>query len=206
MKSIKLTSALLLSLVPIQISFSDFTIEKLRSDPEIRIEDAYKWLYQATRGNEHAVGDQRMVREDLQQEWATIGKPLSHELLWEPLRADEKLGRLNLRPFRARGGKMEDLASAFIESAKEFRGNELDFRAAWNALGLQVARAPVGKLTSQEWRRLDEAMSAKNYPAIHHSAAYTKARYPAYRIITHAAAERLWKNLGDVSEVRQIPW
>ncbi len=143
-----------------------------------------------------------MVREYLQQEWATIGKPLSHEPLWEPLRADEKLGRLNLRPFRARGGKMEDLVSAFMESAKEFRGNELDFRAACNALGLQVACAPVGKLTWQEWRRLDEAMSAKSYPPIHHSAAYTKARYPAYRVITQAAAERLRKILGDLLEVR----
>jgi hypothetical protein len=164
MRSMKLISAVLLFLLPIQTSLSDFTIEKLRSDPEMRIEDAYKWLYQATRGNEHAVGDERMVREYLQQEWATIGNPLINESLWEPLRADEKLGRLNLRPFRARGGRMEDLALAFIESAREFRGNELDFRAAWSELGLQVARAPVGKLTWQEWRRLDEAMRAKNFP------------------------------------------
>lgn len=200
MRSMKLISAVLLFLVPIQTSLSDFTIEKLRSDPEVRIEDAYKWLYQATRGNGHAVGDERMVREYLQQEWATIGKPLINEPLWEPLRADEKLGRLNLRSFRARGGRMEDLAFAFIESAREFRGNELDFRAAWSELGLQVARAPVGKLTWQEWRRLDEAMSAKNYPVIHHSAAYTKARKPAYRVITHAAAGKLRKTLEDVSE------
>ena len=95
---------------------------------------------------------------------------------------------------------MEDLAFAFIESAREFRGNELDFRAAWSELGLQVARAPVGKLTWQEWRRLDEAMSAKNYPAIHHSAAYTKARKPAYRVITQAAAGKLRKTLEDASE------
>jgi hypothetical protein len=44
------------------------------------------------------------------------------------LRADEQLGRLNLRPFRARGGKLDDVADAFIESAKTFQGNEIDFR------------------------------------------------------------------------------
>jgi hypothetical protein len=67
-KSVLLIPALLLSLFSIQTGFSDFAIEKWRNDPEVRIEDAYKWLYQATRGNEHAAADEKMVREYLEQE------------------------------------------------------------------------------------------------------------------------------------------
>jgi hypothetical protein len=187
--------ALLLSMFTIQTGFSDFAIEKLRYDPDVRIEDAYKWLYQAMRGAEHAVTDEKMVREYLQHEWKTLGKPLLNELLWEPLRTDNELGRLNLRPFRARGGRMDDVANAFIESAREFKSDEIDFRAAWNALGLQLAHEPVGKLTWPEWRRLDEAMTAKKYPAIHHSANYNKARQPAYRVLTREAYEKLIKTV-----------
>jgi hypothetical protein len=204
MKSTTIIPALLLSLFSIQTGFSDFAIEKWRNDPEVRIEDAYKWFYQATRGNEHAAADEKMVRAYLEQEWKTLGEPLPNEPLWEPLRADEKLGRLNLRPFRARGGKMDDVANAFIESAKTFQGDEIDFRAAWNALGLQLGRKQLGKLTWPEWRRLDEAMTAKDYPAIHHSAAYVKARQPAYRVITHEAFEKLMKSLNGWSVAQPL--
>ena len=196
--------ALLLSFFTTQASFVDFAIEKWRKDPEVRIEDAYKWVYQATRGSEHAVTDEIMVRDYLQQEWKTLGRPLAGEPLWEPLRRDGKLGRLNLRQFHARGGRMEDLANAFIESAKEFRGDESDFLEAWNALGMKLARKHLGRLTWAEWHRLDQAMSAQNYPAIHHSDAYTKARRPAYRVLTRQAFERLFKTLKQPSVARSV--
>ena len=194
MKTI-LTVAFLISALTASTNILDFAFDKWRQDPEVRIEDAYKWLYQATRGGEHAAPDETMARQYLAQEWKTLAEPEPNEPLWEPLRADDKVGRLNLRPFRARGGKMDDLLAAFMRSARKFKDQSADFRAEWNALGQRLESAPLGNLTGPEWRRLDEEMAAKQYPAIHHSAGFSKSKRPAYRVLTREAAAGLIKSL-----------
>jgi hypothetical protein len=186
-----------------QPELPDFARDKFQGDTSVRIEDAYKWLYQAARGNGPAVMDEKLVREELQKEWDALGQPLPDEKLWEPLRGDEKIGRLNLRPFR--GGKLEDLVNAALQSARDFPGDqtgkgfmdddEAEFHIAWNMLGMSVDAKPSGNLTWPEWRRLDEGTDPKKYPAIHHSASYEKAHKPAYRLLTHSEADRLIKLL-----------
>ena len=82
-----------------------FFLEQARDDSELRIEDAFKWLVHATRGGEHAVADGFAVRKWLENEWATLGPPQPGEPPWVPLTADGRIGRLNLRPYRAQGGE-----------------------------------------------------------------------------------------------------
>ena len=62
-----------------------FSLAAWQKEPEMRIEDAYKWLYQATRGGEHAVPDEDSARKWLDEEWATLGSPYKNEPEWEPL-------------------------------------------------------------------------------------------------------------------------
>ncbi|MCU1265252.1 MAG: hypothetical protein JWM21_1570 [Acidobacteria bacterium] len=205
MTSTILASLLLLCSLGQQPELADFARDKLQGDDSVRVEDAYKWLHQATRGNAHAITDEKTVREELQREWGSLGQPLPDEKLWEPLRQDEKVGRFNLRPFRARGGKLEDLLAAFLQSAKDFPGDqtgkgfmvddEAAFHIAWNTLGMSLDRKPVGNLNWPEWRRLDEETDPKKYPAIHHSVTYEKKHQPAYRLLTHDEAEKLIKSL-----------
>src|SRR3982751_389691 len=83
----------------------DFAIPKWKADKSVHIEDAYKWLYQATRGGEHAVPDEDSARKWLDGEWQFLGNPLKDEPDWEPLCPGSEIGRLNLRPFKAGGGK-----------------------------------------------------------------------------------------------------
>src|SRR5437588_7200040 len=92
----------------------DFAIPKWKADPNVRIEDAYKWLYQATRGGEHAIPDKDSARKWLDDEWKTLDPPVSNEAIWEPLCPGGEIGRLNLRPFRASDGKPDDLLNAFL--------------------------------------------------------------------------------------------
>lgn len=172
-------------------SLVEFAAGRWQNDPDARIEDAYKWLYQATRGGEHAVPDKHSARQWLQREWQSLGEPLPNEKIWEPLRPDGKIGRLNLRPFRAKGGKQEDLLAAFLESAKSFKGTHSEFQTAWADLGTQLKKQSIGKITWNEWKRLDGEMRAKNYPAVHHSREYNEARSPAYRVLTNSASEKL---------------
>ena len=168
-----------------------FFLEQARADPDLRIEDAYKWLVHATRGGEHAVADGFAVRKWLENEWATLGPPQPDEPLWVPLTADGRIGRLNLRPYRAQGGAPEPLLAAFLASAESFDASPARFRAAWKALGRALKQNPQGYLTYSDWRRLDREMRAQGYPALHHSPEYEQARHPAYRVLTAMEARKL---------------
>ena len=170
---------------------AEFFLAQAGADPEIRIEDAYKWLVHATRGGEHAIASESAARKWLDGEWAILGPPQPDEPVWVPLVADGRIGRLNLRPYRAQGGDPEPLLAAFLASAESFDASPARFRAAWNALGRALKTNRQGHLTHAEWRRLDRAMRSQGYPAIHHSPEYEQARRPAYRVLTREQARRL---------------
>ena len=166
-----------------------------RGDSELRIADAYKWLFHATRGGEHAVENETAVRLWLDREWQTLGPPQPGEPLWTPLTADGRIGRLNLRPYRAQGGDPAALLAAFLAGAEAFAADPARFRRAWNALGRELEQQPVGHLTAAEWHRFDREMRARGYPACHHSPEYETARQPAYRVLTAVEARKLMDGL-----------
>ena len=175
---------------------AEFFLAQARADPELRIEDAYKWLFHAARGGEHAVENETAVRLWLENEWAALGPPQPGEPLWTPLSADGRVGRLNLRPYRAQGGDPDALLAAFIQGATAFDANPARFRKAWHALGRELKNQPVGHLTADEWRRFDREMRARGYPAGHHSPEYEAARAPAYRVLPAAQVRPLIEALG----------
>ena len=168
-----------------------FFLAQAPSDPDLRIADAYKWLFHATRGGEHAVENEFTVRQWLENEWATLGPPQPGEPLWIPLTADGRVGRLNLRPYRAQGGDPAALLAAFLAGADAFDASPARFRRAWNALGRELKNQPIGHLTAEKWRRLDREMRAQGYPALHHSPEYEQARQPAYRVLPADEARKL---------------
>lgn len=164
----------------------DFATPIWKSEPAMQIEDAYKWIYQATRGGEHAAPDREMAKAWLDKEWKSISEPRANEPLWQPLCEDGSIGRLNLRPYKQKGGSPDDLADAFVAGAKEFKGSEGDFLAAWNELGKRLKKRSSGSLSRKDWKRLDADMKKKQYPAIHHSERYNEALNPTYRILPAA--------------------
>jgi len=174
----------------------DFGLARWRTEPQIRMEDAYKWIFQATRGGEHAVPDEKMARDWLDQEWTTLDAPRPGEPLWEPLCPDGEIGRLNLRPFRSRGGSVENLSAAFVRSSREFRGDASSFVAGWNELGDRLKKRSQGNLTWRGWKILDRKMRPAGYPAIHHSKTYERQRRPAYRVLTAEEARKIISELG----------
>lgn len=184
-----LAMALLLTCTP--SALLDFAIPKWKADPNVRIEDTYKWFFQATRGGEHAAPDRESAKQWLETEWQSLGKPTSGEQLWEPLCSDGSIGRLDLRVYKANGGKMDDILDAFLASSREYREVGSSFTDAWRQLGKRLKRKPVRKLTYAEWSGLDAEMRPKNYPAIHHSKQFDKAYHPAYRILTSAEKKKL---------------
>ncbi|CAN5464925.1 hypothetical protein BH10ACI3_BH10ACI3_09020 [soil metagenome] len=182
MKVLALT--LILSCLP--SALIDFALPKWKADKSVRIEDAYKWTYQATRGGEHAVPDTASARKWLDSEWEALGAPDGKEKIWEPLCPGGDMGRLNLRPFRNSGGKPGDLIDAFLASSREYRSDGTNFVTAWNELGKRLIKRTYGNLNHRSWAKFDAEMKAANYPAIHHSETYEKVNHPAYRILTAA--------------------
>ena len=186
-----LSLAFLLSCAAAPDPDAEFFLAQARADPELRIADAYKWLFHAARGGEHAIENEFVVRKWLDREWESLGPPLPGEPLWTPLAADGRVGRLNLRPYRAQGGDPAALHAAFVAGAQSFAASPARFRKSWAALGRSLKRRPQGHLVFAEWRRLDREMRARGYPAIHHSPEYENARSPAYRVLPAAQARPL---------------
>lgn len=184
--------AFALVLVCTPTALLDFAIPKWKADKNVRIDDAYKHLYQATRGGEHAAPNREAAKVWLEREWVSLGVQPKGESEWVPLCPGSEIGRLNLRPFKAGGGKPDDLLEAFLASANEYRSEPKAFTDAWAQLGKRLAKArDIGNLTHNEWLRLDAEMKKRDYPAIHHSESYNEANRPAYRIITLQQKRRL---------------
>ncbi|MDX1933143.1 MAG: hypothetical protein SFU56_11100 [Capsulimonadales bacterium] len=172
-----------------------FGLNAWKSEPAMRIEDAYKWLFHAVRGGEHAVTDPDGPRRWLDREWLTLDGPFPNEPLVVALRPDRAIVRLNLRPYRARGGGRERLLQAFVRSAHGFRGEAATFATVWRELGRTLERGDRGALTAAEWRRCDRETAPDHYPALHHSEHYEKIRKPAYRVLTATEAATLSASL-----------
>lgn len=162
----------------------DFAAPIWKSEPAMRIEDAYKWIFQATRGGEHAIPDTASAKKWLDSEWSVAAKPLQGESLWTPLCPDGSIGRLHIRKFKAADGNEDDILRAFLNSANRFENKPEIFISTWLEFGKRLKQAHLGKLTYKHWKKLNEKMKAENYPAIHHSKAYEKAFRPSYRIMT----------------------
>ncbi|HSI73687.1 MAG TPA: hypothetical protein VK934_10975 [Fimbriimonas sp.] len=176
----------LLLLVPTPPPVSDllaFSVVEWRKTPEMRIEDAYKWLFHATLGGEHAVTDDSGPRRWMDREWAGLGKPFRFEPEVVPLRPDGKIVRINLRPYKVKGGDREMLLALFVESAKRFRSDKSDFVHEWIGLGQLLKRRAIGKVNRASWTKLDAALKPLGYPATHHSESYEKSYRPAYRVV-----------------------
>ncbi|MBK7392215.1 MAG: hypothetical protein IPI64_02800 [Chloracidobacterium sp.] len=184
-----LAIALLLSCLP--TALIDFALPKWKADKNVRIDDAYKWTYQATRGGEHAVPDADSARKWLDNEWSSMGTVAKDIAVWQPLCPGSEIGRLNLRPFKTKGGEPDDLLDAFLASSREYRSDGTNFVQAWNELGRRLKKKSYGSLTYKDWSKLDAELKVKNYPAIHHSDTYENAEQPAYRILTFTEHKKL---------------
>ena len=169
----------------------DFALPKWEADPNVRIEDAYKWVFQATRGGEHMAPSRENAAKALEIEWRNAEPAADVEAIWEPLCSCETIGRLNIRPFKARGGQSDDLVEAFLTSSRSFTAPPEALFNAWNEFGNRLKCQPGTRLDYDNWSSLDAALRTKSYPAIHHSMDYRGARRPSYRVLTSVSLQRL---------------
>ena len=159
--------------------------------PVMAPQDVYKLLYQGILGPEHLLAEPEAFAARLLAEYAAVppsafppagGK--ADEPLSEPVRPDGRLLRVNLRPFKARGGDPDRPLVACRAAAAARWGAQAELRAAWAAVAsaCQAGRWPhLGDVAAfSAW------LDAHDYPAVHHSTQYREAYQPAYRLVSDA--------------------
>lgn len=144
--------------------------------PVMQIQDLYKLIHQAAMGSEHAISSAEAAREWLKRELAEMG-PGPQEPMIDPISADGQIVRMHLRPFVEGGGDPETLLHAFLRTASEYRGDVQVLEEYWQA-AKDIQQFPAAALDE-----FMEAMRAKKYPAVHHSAEYERLYRPAYRVV-----------------------
>lgn len=152
--------------------------------PDLEVEDLYKLLHQAVAGPAHAIEDPDMALQWLEREWAELEGPLEGEEVFEPLSADGRLVRVNLRPWRAAGHSPEAVLSAFVRTAETLPPDSARIRVELDAISACSDRIAGGlRLSATELQSFFSDRERDGYPMIHHSEKYTQAYQPAYRVV-----------------------
>jgi hypothetical protein len=156
--------------------------------PGMQPEDVYKLIFQAAMGSRHAGLDSAMAAEWLAREIASL-PPGPEEPILDTISADGRMVRVNLRPYLAAGGSRDALLSAFVRTAREYRGSTADLRRELSDVE-RMAAAGLIPLARGSLHEYFERMRARGYPAVEHSDAYEAAHHPAYRVVLLPFLER----------------
>lgn len=148
----------------------------------MEVQDLYKLVHQAALGPAHAVRDTAAVRAWLAREISTLKPGPDNEPLWELLRPDSTLVRVNLRPYVNSGKDSASLLRSFVYTSRTFEGSYERLDQYWRlARGL----ASGGRLpfAPESMDSLFVLQAGKGHPAVHHSETYTRTYAPAYRVV-----------------------
>ncbi len=119
--------------------------------PVLTAQDVYKFVYQAALGSGHAVQDTAYARARLIQEIRLL-EPRPNESLYEFIRPDSTLMRVNLRPYLAAGHDSHQLLNAFIATSLVFEYAISDLERYWS-IARRAARAERFPLAPWKWIR-----------------------------------------------------
>lgn len=171
------------------------TSQHLSRRPAMQARDLYKLLYQSVRGPEHIISSAQAFRDRLQEEWEGLDTPHS-DPLYESIRPDGRLVRLNLRPYKAAGGHLPSLIAACLETGELTWGTQADLVSTWGAFLAACEKDQQTGLARQDLQALTLWLTDKGYPALHHSDTYRQLYRPAYRLV--AAGTDLYHALGSL--------
>jgi hypothetical protein len=153
----------------------------LQRYPRMQLEDIYKLLHQAAMGPEHAVADAAVARERLLAETQQLGTGPADPRV-DAISPDGRLARIHLRTYMETGGTIDDLASAFIDTANNYPPAPDKLARFCGCLGDLAAAGgiPFGRDAVEAYFG---DLAARGYPAIHHSQTYRELYHPAYRVV-----------------------
>lgn len=156
----------------------------------IRVQDGYKLLYQAHFGVEHILVDSLVARQFLLQELVSLEGSTSNEPLIERISTDNRMVRINLRPFKDLNLEPDLLVKAMFVSAAGTTADTLEFYREWNEFSSLVAYGLL-EIPPDDLQAWNERINSGEFLAKHHSAQYSRANKPAYRVVLREAWESI---------------
>ena len=155
--------------------------QHMQRHPDMRAEDIYKMVHHAAMGNAHLFSDTAAARLWLLNEFDEIQGDTAEPLI-EPVSPDGSIVRVNLRPYKARGGDIDRLFDSMVQSAGRIHQDAaaLDRWLQEVLDESEFGTIPVDKTTLREFF---DAMKAEGYPAKHHSETYETLYAPSYRVL-----------------------
>ncbi len=150
--------------------------------PAAEPRDIYKLLYQGVLGPEHLIDSAGEFAHRLRRELESVHAD-ENEPLWEPLRPDGLLGRLNLRPFKARGGDPARLLEACLRTASMRWGTPEELKRVWSAFATLAHQGAWPGLSPARVDALTHYLVQRGYPPVHHTGVYRRSYHPAYRLV-----------------------
>lgn len=151
--------------------------------PLMEVQDIYKLIHQASMGSEHAVQDLDITRAYLEREVNELADG-PEEPIEDIISADGQIARINLRPYLASNASLENLFEAFVRTANEFEGSTIKLKR-YRSYAVQLTDESSFAFSPSAIQALFDQLEGHGFPAVHHSASYTSAYQPAYRVILH---------------------
>jgi hypothetical protein len=164
--------------------------------PRMELRDVYKLFYQGTMGSEHLVAYPQAFSKYLTEEFEPLQADPSERLL-EPIRPDQTLFRINLRPYKALNLPVDVLVPGLLETTQVFTSDLEGFKHAWTGFGKACEQGQVSNFEVGDIHTFTAWVEGLGFPAIHHSGTYSLAYQPAYRLILAQSAGQL--GLGEPS-------
>jgi hypothetical protein len=158
--------------------------------PLIQVQDVYKLIFQGTMGPEHMVATRQEFSRRLEAEFETLA-PDPGGRVFEPIRQDHLLFRLNLRPYKAVHENPDLLITPLLQTTRSFHGDMNALASTWAEFVHLVEAGEMTGFAMAEVRDLNRRIKKEDYPAIHHSEAYRQAYQPAYRLILERFVPKL---------------
>ena len=164
------------------------------SYPDMEAGDWYKLLHQSVFGVGHLVSGHPDAAhlKALRRESASRARTGFHENLIDPLGADWRLVRLNLRPYARVARDLADLVPVMAETARAVSGTTrlMTERLKQTARRLEK-RSPV---LGNTLRRMGVLLALDDFPPVHHSEGYQRQYRPAYRVVLKELIPRTLRN------------
>ncbi len=148
----------------------------------MQVQDAYKLIYQGAMGPEHMVATRQEFSRRLEAEFAAISAQPGGPM-FDPIRADQALFRVNLRPYKAQHADTNALLSCLLQTSRLYPGDMAELQKNWAGFIQLCERSELRIFPLPDVLQLNHRLEQEDFPPIHHSEAYRQAYQPAYRLV-----------------------
>jgi hypothetical protein len=151
--------------------------------PLMELRDIYKLLYQGVMGSGHLIASPEQFTLRLHSEFVHL-IPISNEPLFVPVRPDQTLFRLNLRPYKNRHLGINQLILPLLETAQLATGEIAELKSAWLEFVQLCEHGQIGKFEITAVHEFSNWLDKMEFPVVHHSEIYRREYQPAYQLIS----------------------